>query len=69
MVLVLPVPVGYTKMAGMVVHDTPIAAAQSVVVCKAALEVARAVAGSWYTPSINRYLLFPQRYDGNGRVQ
>jgi hypothetical protein len=44
--LVLAVSVGYPKMAGMVVLVVPIAALQTIVVRKAALVVAREVAGS-----------------------
>lgn len=68
MVVVLPVSVGYTKLAGMAVRVAPIAAAQRVVVRKAALVVAREVAGSLYTPYITCYVFSPSRYNGNGQV-
>jgi hypothetical protein len=59
MVVVLPVSVGYTKMAGMVVLVAAIAGLQTMVVHKAVLAVAREVAGSWYTPSMKRLVSFP----------
>jgi hypothetical protein len=54
MVLVLPVSVDYTQMAGMVLPVAAIAAPRTIVVHKAVLAVAKEVAGSWYTPSMKR---------------
>lgn len=65
-VQVLPGSVGCKKIAGLVVGLASIAAALRGVVRQAALVVARAVAGSWYTLIIQTFRFFPQRYNGNG---
>ena len=57
--VVLAVLVDYLKRAGTAVLVDPIAVDQTAVVRKAVLVVAREVAGSWYTPSINSLLHFP----------
>ena len=68
-VLALAVSVDYKKRTGILVLVYPIAVDQTVVVHKAVLVVAREVARSWYIPFIIRYVLFPQRYNGNELVQ
>ena len=66
-VLVLSVSVGYPKMAGIVVFADPISVDQSVVVRRAALEVSRAVAGSWDTRFIIRSVFSPNDTTGTNQ--
>jgi hypothetical protein len=64
-VLGLPGTGDYIKRAEMAVGGASIAAVQGLVVPEAALVVARAVAGSWYTLINQMFRVLPQRYNGN----